>query len=92
MSKRRGLPRRLAFAVAVIFVAVALGPYPVVGRDWGMVWFMIASPLSEMTKGVLSFEPYPLVYVLVTTLLAAMVWGMGVYLFALAILRPHSEH
>jgi hypothetical protein len=81
------LPRILATSSAGAFLLMALAPFAIVGESWGAVWYRLAVPFSRLTEGFLGFEPYPLVYVVATTLLAAAVWAAVIYAGTRLLLR-----
>jgi len=69
------------------FLITALGPFPIAGETWGMVWYEITLPLSAVCRPFLSGEPYPQLFIAVTTALCASGWAAVVFVFTIAIRR-----
>ena len=75
--------------VASLFLFVALVPYPIVGEYWGIFWYLIAWPFSGLLKPLWAFSD--IIYVLVTTVLAASVWALVIYVCVRGSLRYINE-
>jgi hypothetical protein len=67
--KRRN---KICIIVTTFWILLSLAPYVVVGRSWGMVWFVVNLPLSEILKSSL-WGYGSITYVILVTVINSIV-------------------
>jgi hypothetical protein len=72
--------RRFATGLTVAYLLVLLVPFAVIGETWGMVWYYLALPSSELSKDLWDwFGAVP--YVGLVTMVNGMMAFMLIHLF-----------
>ena len=59
----------------MLFVVATLGPYVVVGKNWGMIWFMINQPLSSIVEDTIGIGPKSVGLICAITFANATLWS-----------------
>ena len=78
-----------SIGVGIIVLLVQLVPFVFIGEYWGMIWYILAMPLSACLKGALWSSSSSDVYILISSVLSALLWTIVIYL-GLRVLRARK--
>ena len=83
----RRLPIRIGVVVGAIFLAASLLPYVFVGEYWGMVWFLITFPISNILEDVAGIGVGSYGVIGLITIICATAWAAIAYFLTKFIQR-----